>query len=417
MAVKQETYGLPDETLQLIASAPELSFLLDQGGAAAQFATPDVRRSDLISALRSIPGPGNPGFTRYANGANGAALDYKPRTYRGANNPAVLAMKKYVAPDVVLPGGEIDTPYVKLDDFVFDDFVLDDEVVDDEVIDDDEDDDIIVDEEDDDDDDLDGVDVPVGTEIVDDDVVVLDTIVGGTGNDTIDGGTGNDTIVGGTGNDTLIVGTDTTVGGTGNDTIDGGTGNDVITGLDLNASIAAILASRMAGTGGTGGTGGGDGGSGTGGTGGLTGTGTTGGTGTSTATTGTTAGSGSTTAGTGDSLRDAVVAAVGGSGASIDNSAAGLDMSSASSSLGSSLTSDQISQLTKPKVPSVTLESSGPALDDKGSLSQTFDYPELLDEAELQAYNEWLNQQQSLAAGTTGGGKSVFDETWGSLEF
>jgi len=99
MAVKQETYGLPDETLQLIASAPELSYLLDQAGAAAQFATPDVRRSDLISALRSIPGPGNPGFTRYANGANGAALNFKPRTYRGANNPGVLGMQGYVAPD------------------------------------------------------------------------------------------------------------------------------------------------------------------------------------------------------------------------------------------------------------------------------------------------------------------------------
>jgi hypothetical protein len=86
---------------------------------------------------------------------------------------------------------------------------------------------------------------------------------------------------------------------------------------------------------------------------------------------------------------------------------------------GSAFTADQLSDLTKPKVPNVTLEvvNGDISLDDKGSLSQTFDYPELLDDAELQAYNEWLNQQQSLGTGTTGGGKSVFDETWGSLEF
>jgi Ca2+-binding RTX toxin-like protein len=75
----------------------------------------------------------------------------------------------------------------------------------------------------------------------------LTTVVGGTGNDTLVGGTGNDTVVGGTGNDTLVggdgndittvvggTGNDTIVGGTGNDTVVGGTGNDTITGGDGN---------------------------------------------------------------------------------------------------------------------------------------------------------------------------------------
>jgi hypothetical protein len=395
-------YELPDETLQLIAASPELAVPMMMQGGEAQFATPDVRRSDLISALRSISGRGNAGVTRFANAKNGTSLNMG--AYRGANNPGVLGMGKYVAPDVVLPGGEtntvINTPVVDkliyddiVDDEVIGDEIIDDEVIDDEVIDDSLDDPI--------DDPLDPVD-PVG----DPDDPIIDffptgaqvTVDGGTGNDTIVGGTGNDTIVGGTGNDTIT-------GGTGNDTITGGGGND---GPNLESSIAAILTARLAGTGGTGGTGGGDGGSGTGGTGGLTGT--TGGTG-STTTTGTTSGTGSTT-GTGDSLRDAITSAVDGTGASIDNSSAGLDTSSSSSTLGSSLTADQLSALTKPKVPSVTLESSGPALDDKGSLIQTFDYPELLAPEDLKAYEEWMKQQS-----TTGGGKAIFDETLGTLEF
>ena len=340
-------YELPDEMLQLIAGSPELSVpMMQQGGAS---------RSDLISSLRGISGPANPGFTRYANKGNGSMVGL--RAYRGANNPGILSMGKYVAPEVVLPSAETFIPrYVRpvVNDIVGDDIVVDDDVIDDDIIDDDViDDDIILDE----------ADVPVGTVITDDDddTVVVDTIVGGTGNDTIVGGTGNDTVTGGAG---------------------GGTG---------------------------GGTGGGDGGSGTGGTGTSGGTGTAG-TGTvGTATTGTT-GTGST--GTGDSLRDAITAAVNGSGGSIDNSAAGLDSSSASNTLGSSLTADQLSALTKPKVPSVTLESSGPALDDKGSLIQTFDYPELLSPEDLKAYEEWMKQQI-----TTGGGKPIFDETAGTMEF
>jgi len=173
MAVNRNTYGLPDSTLQLIAGSPELSIPMMQQGSAAQFATPDVRRSDLISALRGISGPANPGFTRYANGANGAALTPSSRKYRGANNPGMLGMGKYVAPEVVLPGGEIGTPYVKPDtpfvnDFVFRDVVVDDDVVDDDVVDDDVVDDDVVDD-----------DVVIDDDVVDDNVVIDDTVEDG----------------------------------------------------------------------------------------------------------------------------------------------------------------------------------------------------------------------------------------------
>lgn len=175
------------------------------------------------------------------------------------------------------------------------------------------------------------------------------------------------------------------VGGTGNDTITGGTGGG--------------------GTGG-GGTGGGDGGGGGGsGTGGLNGTGTTGGTGTISTTPG--------TGGTGN-LRDAIAAAIDGT-ASIDGTTSGLTSGAGANAVGSSLTADQIAALTRPKVPSVTLESSGPALDqDTGATTVTFDYPELLSPEELKAYEAWLATQ---GGGAPGAGKPAIEETLGNLEF
>lgn len=136
MAIKRETYGLPDETLQLIGDAPELDFGMQQQTGAAQFATPGVRRSDLISALRGIPGAANTGFTRYANAANGAALTPNSRKYAGANSPSRLGMQGYVAPAVTLPGGETQTPVVRPDpvvlppDIIFDPPVIDPDPVD-----------------------------------------------------------------------------------------------------------------------------------------------------------------------------------------------------------------------------------------------------------------------------------------------
>lgn len=399
-------YELPDETLQLIAASPEFAVPMMMQGGEAQFSTPDVRRSDLISALRSISGPGNPGFTRYANAKNGAALDYTKRNYRGANNPAVLAMKKYVAPDVVLPGGEtdivIDTPV--FDKLIYDD-IVDDEVIDDEVIDDDIVDDDIVDD--------DVVDEDLVDDVVVDDIikdeVIGDTIVDGDGDGTLitdgdgtvitDGGgtvISDGTVVtdGGTGGNTVVddSGTSTVVGGTGADTAGGG-----------GDSIRSAIESAVGSVNGTSGSGVSD----------ATVGGTTGAT--NTDTTSTTVGGGSTTTGTGDALRDAIIAAVDGAGASIDNSLAGLDMSAAANTPGAGLPTDQI-DLTKPKVPNVTLEvGNGLTLDDGGSTSMTFDYPELLSPDELAAYDAWLATQNP--GGTTGGGKAIFDETWGSLEF
>lgn len=144
------------------------------------------------------------------------------------------------------------------------------------------------------------------------------------------------------------------------------------------------------------------------------------------------------------SIRDAITA-------SIDNSTAGLDTSATTSTSGAGLPTEQI-DLTKPKVPNVTLEVvNGPLeLDDQGSKAVTFDYPELLDEDELKAYEDWikskdtsnldgwemsytpgssiddlLRTQSSVFTPTTNpgympnpfGGKPLFDETWGTMEF
>lgn len=375
MAQKKD-YGLPDETLQLIAAGPDV---FADRRYLQQRENLNTRQpgSALIAALRDF-GTNNPGLTRYANAAGPESASARTAR-RGLFNPSRLSMGR-VTRDVILPGAETTPTRIPR---IVEPAVLGP----------------LIDEEDPIDPEVDPVDP--GVDPVDPvvDSVVVDPVV----DPIVDPWDPVDTLVGGTGNDTID-------GGTGNDTIDGGTGNDTVTsGPNIESSIAAILAARL---GGTGGTGGGDGGSGTSGTGGLTGTGTTGGTG-STSTAGTTSGTGSTT-GTGDSLRDAVVAAMGGSGASIDNSAAGLDMSSASSAAGSSLTADQLSQLTKPKVPSVTLESSGPALDDQGSLVQTFDYPELLSPEDLKAYEAWM---QSQGGGAAGAGKANLDETLGNLEF
>jgi hypothetical protein len=77
---------------------------------------------------------------------------------------------------------------------------------------------------------------------------------------------------------------------------------------------------------------------------------------------------------------------------------------------------------TKPKVPNVTLEVvGGPiALDDKGSTSQTFDYPEFLSPEELKAYEAWMATQGGIGGGgggVNGGGKYFDDQSAATLEF
>lgn len=342
MARKNE-YGLPDETLQLIAGSPDLfaggKYLQQRPSTNSRLAP-----SSLINALRAS-GTDNAGVTQYANPPSHESATART-VRRSLFNPARLTMSR-TNRDVILPGAETQTrPPRIVEPIVLGPRIIDDEE-DDEII----DDDIILD---------DGVVlddpyVPVGTVITDDDdledpIVPVGTVITDNGNGGTDGnGTG---------------GTD----GTGT----GGTGT--------------------AGTGGT--STGGNGGTGT------TGTGVT------------TEGTGST-GGTGD-LRDAIVAAMGGSG-SIDNSAAGVDSGTSSLTSASGLTADQITALTKPKVASVTLESSGPALDqDTGATSMTFDYPELLSPDELKAYEAWMATQGGGGAGV---GKPALDETLGMLEF
>lgn len=329
MARKNE-YGLPDETLQLIAAGPDL---INNPRYLQARQTFDSRMpgSELIKALRSY-GTDNSGFTRYANDT--AAGPTRPLAgRRGLFNPDRLGMKR-IPRDPSLPGADTNKNIATatLSPFIFTDVVNRKKI-----------------------EDLGTAatdtgtspNISVGTPIIDD--IVDDDVIDGTG--------GNNNGTGGTG---------------------------------------------------TGGTGAGGGGAG-GGT-GTAGTGTVG-----TATTGTI---GTTSTGNGDSLRNAIVAAMNGSGGSIDNSAAGLNSSnSASNVLGSTLTADQLAALTKPKVPNVTLEVSGNglSLDDAGSKSQTYDYPEFLTPEELKAYEQWFKQSSGLP-GAPGAGKPGIEETLGQLE-
>ena len=105
MAGYKNTYGLPDETLQLIGSAPELNF-----GAA-----PQGGMSSIISALRGERSSNNPGVTLLANRANGKGISFDRKPTAASSFVPILKMPKVVAPDVTLPGGEIGTPYVRPD--------------------------------------------------------------------------------------------------------------------------------------------------------------------------------------------------------------------------------------------------------------------------------------------------------------
>lgn len=339
---RKDDYGLPDETLQLIAAAPEL---FAGGKYLQQRGNTRLPGSDLIAALRG-DGTNNAGFSQYANRGDGMSASARTAR-RGLFAPNRLAMGR-VTRDVTLPGAETIVP-TRIPRIVVDPLVPVDPVVPP----------------------VDPVVPPVDPVVPPVDPVVppVDPVV------------------------PVVPVTPT-----------------------RRTSIESVTPDPVdpvvPGGGGTGGGDGGTGGGGSGGSGGLgnTGTGVVG-----TATTGTT---GTNTAGNGDSLRDAVIAAVNGSGGSIDNSSAGLNSSSSASNvLGSTLTADQLAALTKPKVPNVTLEVSGNglSLDDAGSKSQTFDYPEFLTPDELKAYEEWMKQSSGLpGGGAVGGGKPV-DDTYGNI--
>lgn len=368
-------YELPDSTLQLIASSDFAKAFkgFDQNVTPTQTLgalKPDI----LIKALRDATkaGPLNPGVNLLANRANGK--DLKTKAYKDQIfHPQILRMGPYIKPDVILPGAEPQTPYYPpvvppvlpifdpVDEPLLD-FVTDPEI--DPVV------DPVIDPV------VDPVKVTPVIDPVIDPVKVL-PVVDPVGTRLVDPIKVTPVI------DTVV------------DPV------KVLPVVDPLGTAVGVTGTGVPGTGipGTGvpGTG-------------VPGTGVTG--------TSTTSTTGSTTTGTdGTSLRDTIISAVNGPGGSIDNSLAGLS-TGAPGSVGSSLTADQIAALTKVKVPNVTIQSSGPALDEDGSLVQRFDYPELLSGEELKAYEAWLQLQNGgTNGGAAGVGKPGFEETLGSLEF
>lgn len=103
---RKDDYGLPDETLQLIAAAPDLfaggNYLQRGGNANTQ-----LPGSALIAALRG-DGTNNPGFSQYANRGNGQSASARTAR-RGLFAPAKLSMGR-VTRDVTLPSAETQVP-------------------------------------------------------------------------------------------------------------------------------------------------------------------------------------------------------------------------------------------------------------------------------------------------------------------
>lgn len=118
MAVNKNTYGLPDATLQLIGAAPELNF-----GSAQQGGVP---MSNLISALRGERSSNNPGVRLLANRANGDGITFNRKPTSLSKAIPILKMPKAITPDVTLPGGETQTPYVRPDRPVVPDLIYPD---------------------------------------------------------------------------------------------------------------------------------------------------------------------------------------------------------------------------------------------------------------------------------------------------
>lgn len=151
MAVNKNTYGLPDETLQLIGAGPELNF-----GSAPQGGVP---MSNLINALRGERSSNNPGVRLLANRANDAGITFNRNPAAASNRFPILTMPKGSRTEATLPsggggggggvvGGDGGGVFI-IDDFT-DDEIIDDDVIDEEVVDDDIVDDEVVDDDTDD---------------------------------------------------------------------------------------------------------------------------------------------------------------------------------------------------------------------------------------------------------------------------
>ena len=118
---RKNDYGLPDETLQLIAAAPSLF----AGGKYLQQRTNLSSRqapSEWIAALRGS-GTDNPGFTQYANRANADSASARTAR-RGLFAPSRLTMGR-VTRDVTLPGAETTVPTTRIPRIVTDPLVPD----------------------------------------------------------------------------------------------------------------------------------------------------------------------------------------------------------------------------------------------------------------------------------------------------
>jgi hypothetical protein len=103
MAVNKNTYGLPDETLQLIAGSPDLNF--SRG-------TNDPGLTSMISALRGERSSNNPGVQLLANRANGAGINFNRKPTSTSTRVPILTMAKVPKTETTLPVGETQPPYV-----------------------------------------------------------------------------------------------------------------------------------------------------------------------------------------------------------------------------------------------------------------------------------------------------------------
>ena len=107
---KKEDYGLPDETLQLIAAAPSI-FAGNRYLQPRDNTNTRLPGSALIAALRD-DGTGNSGFTQYANRANADSASART-TRRNLFAPNNLTMARGTR-NVTLPGAETTVPTTRV---------------------------------------------------------------------------------------------------------------------------------------------------------------------------------------------------------------------------------------------------------------------------------------------------------------
>lgn len=100
---QKKDYGLPDDTLQLIAASPDLfadgNYLMERDSD-----TTALPGSDLIAALRDY-GTDNPGFTLYENRSGPESASART-TRRNLFHPPILTMGRETRPTTPLPGAE-----------------------------------------------------------------------------------------------------------------------------------------------------------------------------------------------------------------------------------------------------------------------------------------------------------------------